>query len=177
MVRLSKTDGAIGSGRTTGTKIARVPAPAAPPACTVDEEGRSILRRVRGLQILPRRIVTPDAVGKSEGIALHVPADCNVRSPVDAKVLFADEFKGYRGVVILELSRGRRLVVAGLGTLAVVRGSRIERGDIIGATSTLRAPALASAFGTAEDSLIFFDVRNDRGGAEPVSWLAAGLSG
>lgn len=159
------------------TKIVRPPAPVAPPTCVVDEEGRSVFRGARGPRVLPRRIAPPDAVGKSEGVALHVPADCDVLSPVGAKVLFADEFKGYRGVVILELPGKRRLVVAGLGTLAVTRGGRVERGDVIGATSALGAPALASTFGAAGESLIFFDVRNERGGAEPVAWLTTGLSG
>lgn len=170
-------DGPIHLGRTEGVKIARLPAPAASPTCVVDEEGRSVFRGARGARVLPRRIALPDAVGKSAGVALGVPAGCDVLSPVAAKVLFADEFKGYRGVVILELPDRRRLVVAGLGTLAVTRGGRVERGDVIGATSTPGAPALASAFGAAGESLIFFDMRNARGGTEPVAWATTGLSG
>lgn len=154
----------------------RASAPATPPRCIVDEQGRSILRHAQRRETLPPHIVAQDVIGKAVGVALQVPEDCDLRSPVDAKILFAGEFKGYRGVIILELPQKRRLIVAGLGRISVARGDRIKRGDIVGATSVARAPALATAFGTDEGPLLFFDVRNSRGGVEPVAWLASGLS-
>jgi hypothetical protein len=138
---------------------------AAEPVCTVEETGATTLVHAEGRKTLPPKFAGQRSPsGKSAGVALLVHGSCSVESPVAGRVLFAGEFKGYRGVVILGLGADRRLVVAGLGALGVKRGEKIKRGMGIGTTSETRAPALASAFGLAADtSLLYFDMRNARG--------------
>lgn len=145
-------------------------APAIRATCRIDADGMTRLDKAGKRQSRPPELASARIRGTS-GMALLVPAGCEVESPAEAKVLFAGSFKGYRGVVILELAGKRHLIVAGLGALSVSHGGRVARGGELGTTSDERAPALAGAFG-AGAPLLFFDVRNSRGGAEPVFWLA-----
>lgn len=143
------------------------------PQCLIDEKGTTILNAPA--RALPPHVVSQRSRGRSAGVALLVPAACGVKSPMKAKVLFAGEFKGYRGVVILALPAKRRLIIAGLDALRIKRGDVVERGAIIGSTLPTGAPALAAAFNgeTANDrSLIYFDLRNAKGAGENVFWLA-----
>lgn len=152
-------------------------APAQPvpssPQCLIDEKGATILNAPA--RALPPHVVSQKSRGRSGGVALLVPAACGVKSPMKAKVLFAGEFKGYRGVVILALPAKRRLIIAGLEALRVKRGDVVERGAIVGSTMPAGAPALAAAFNgeMANDrSLVYFDLRNAEGAGEDVFWLA-----
>jgi murein DD-endopeptidase MepM/ murein hydrolase activator NlpD len=143
------------------------------PRCLIDEKGATILNAPA--RALPPHVVSQRSKGRSAGVALLVPAACGVKSPMKAKVLFAGEFKGYRGVVILALPAKRRLIIAGLDALRVKRGDVVERGAIIGSTLPTGAPALAAAFNeeTANDrSLVYFDLRNAKGSGEDIFWLA-----
>lgn len=143
-------------------------------SCTIGETGTLAIRQ--GDAIDQRRAhfsgVSPIARG-SGGIALDVPANCDLQSPVNGRVLFAGEFKGYRRVLIVGLSGGHRLVIAGLGTLAVKRGETIARGQILATSSADAAPALATAFNADAESLVYFDMRNRDGLAEPLPWFSA----
>jgi hypothetical protein len=144
------------------------------PACLIDEQGGTTMLDAPRRK-LPPQIVSQRARGRTVGVALLVPAACGVKSPLKAKVLYAGDFKGYRGVVILGLTSKRRLIVAGLGALRVKRGDMVERGAILGATLAMGAPALVTAFNAdmnRERSLLFFDLRSASGASKDVYWLA-----
>ena len=146
----------------------------APPACLIDEHGGTILLNKMNHASPPQTVARNDK-SRAAGVALLVPAACGVKSPMKAKVLFADNFKGYRGVVILGLPSNRRLVVAGLDALRVKRGDKVERGTVLGSTLPAGAPALVTAFNAdvkPESSLLFFDLRNSKGAGLDVYWLA-----
>ncbi len=143
------------------------------PTCLIDEHGGTILLNETRHTLPPQTVARRDR--SRAGIALLVPAACGVKSPMTAKVLFADNFKGYRGVVILGLSSNRRLIVAGLDALRVKRGDKVERGTVLGSTLPAGAPALVTAFNAdvkRENSLLFFDLRNSKGMGLDVYWLA-----
>jgi murein DD-endopeptidase MepM/ murein hydrolase activator NlpD len=145
------------------------------PDCIVDEEGATKLTHDKKRQILPpRRAGRHAAADASAGVALRVEPACMVTSPASGTVLYAGEFKGYLGVVILGLADGRRLTVAGLGKVGVRRGETLRRGQNIGLTSRADAPALSAAYrgDGRPGSLLYFDLRNAEGAGEPVFWLA-----
>ncbi|HEX7776541.1 MAG TPA: hypothetical protein VF449_08435 [Parvibaculum sp.] len=138
--------------------------------CTVDEYGA--VSRTDGGDV-PESGGRQVMRGRSPGVALLLPGACKLKSPVNGKVLFAGTFKGYSGVVILALDGGRhRLVIAGLGAIYVQRGELISHGKLIGESADAAAPALASAYEIEKGSLVYFDMRNRKGAAEEVSWLA-----
>jgi hypothetical protein len=143
------------------------------PTCMIDEHGGTINLDSKRRK-LPPQIVSQKAKGRAEGVALLVPAACGVKSPMKAKVLYAGDFKGYRGVVILGLPSKHRLIVAGLDAVRVKRGDAVERGAMLGTTLPMGAPALATAFNAnlnRERSLLFFDLRNAKGASKEVYWL------
>lgn len=143
-------------------------------SCTIGETGALTIRQGDAMDRQPAHFsgAAPNARG-SGGVALGVPANCDLQSPVDGRILFAGEFKGYRSVLIVGLSGGHRLVIAGLGTLAVKRGETITRGQVLATSSADAAPALATAFSADAESLVYFDMRNREGLAEPLPWFSA----
>lgn len=151
-----------------------VPRPIEPSPCRIDATGRVTVGMDGRTHVSSTRLLSPPSVGRAPaGVALAVPAACLLESPAAGKVVFAGAFKGYNGVVIVELPQGRRLVVAGLGSLQVQRGTRIARGDILGASSDGQAPALEVAFGGGKTSVVYFDMRNRSGKPEAIPWFAA----
>lgn len=81
---------------------------------------------------------------------------CRVESPASGIVLYADHFKGYRGIVILETTKGMRITLAGLGEVHVARGDKAARGDVLGITPAKTAPALADAAGEGEGPALLY---------------------
>lgn len=144
------------------------PAPAEP-VCLVDANGAAALE-VDGIWMreAPAYLRAPEADAKKQKMTqiVAVPHGCAVQSPVDATVLYAGTFKGYLGVVILETEKQERMTVAGLGHVSVTRGESVARGSKIGTTTRRAAPALASATGTHEASLLYV---SDRTAAVPAS--------
>lgn len=143
-------------------------------ACTVDARGATTLRRRESARILPPALAARKSSSQRQsGVALIVEPACTVQSPVDGKVMYAGDFKGYRGIVIVRMKTGHQLIIAGLDRLDVARGGLVTRGADIGATSQSRAPALATAYGAIgpKNSLLYFDLRNADGDGVTPDWL------
>jgi hypothetical protein len=87
---------------------------------------------------------------------IAVSRHCRVESPVSGIVLYADHFKGYRGIVILETTKGARVTLAGLAEVRVARGDKAARGDVLGTTPAKTAPALADAAGEDEGPALLY---------------------
>ena len=143
------------------------------PVCFIDERGATTLQKTGSPRVLPPQLARLKSNGVPQpGVALVVETSCTVASPVDGKVMYAGDFKGYRGVVIIRLKSGQQLIVAGLDRIDVKRAARVTRGMALGATSSDLAPALASAYGQTRDTtLLYFDLRNAKGTGEKLSWL------
>tara|TARA_R110000868_G_scaffold13752_3_gene63780 strand:+ start:5399 stop:6247 length:849 start_codon:yes stop_codon:yes gene_type:complete len=142
--------------------------------CTVDTRGATTLNRQGSARILPPvPAAQKSSSQRQSGIALIVEPACTVQSPVNGKVMYAGDFKGYRGIVIVRMKNGQQLIIAGLDRLDVARGQSILRGADIGATSQSRAPALATAYGASgtKNSLLYFDLRNAKGDGVTPDWL------
>lgn len=141
--------------------------------CVIDEHGTTTLQKKGSPRILPPQLAHLKANSIAQpGIALVVEAACTVASPVAGKVMYAGDFKGYRGIVIIRLKSGQQLIVAGLDRIDVTRGTRVTRGMHLGATSHDLAPALASAYGQSRNNtLLYFDLRNAKGAGEKLNWL------
>lgn len=153
------------------------PTLAASDTCQVTTNGVTKLKEKGHARTLPPEpALQKSSVIKQPGVALLVQSACHVESPVKGKVLYAGAFKGYLGVVILHLTSGQQLIVAGLDHISVKRGDPIAAGQILGVTSTARAPALAAAYQRDElnaRSLLYFDMRNANGDGDKLAWLQA----
>lgn len=96
-----------------------------------------------------------DLDNAAEGM-IPLQPHCRIESPVSGIVLYADRFKGYRGIVIIETNEGARITLAGFGEVHVARGDRATRGDVLGVTPAKTAPALADAAGAGDGPALLY---------------------
>lgn len=124
-----------------------------------------------GLGVKPPPSATPAPgaasclLARTNGLS-PVAGGCRAASPAAGTILYADSFKGYLGVVIIETETGERLTIAGLGNITARRGARVAAGDTLGAAPAKTAPALADAAEGETPSLLV--LMND-GGIAPAS--------
>ncbi len=76
-----------------------------------------------------------NALGSSAGKLIPVQGGCRVASPRSGTVVFAGFFRGYRGLVILDIGQGRHLIVGGLGEISVKPHQIVNRGHSLGLSS------------------------------------------
>lgn len=80
-----------------------------------------------------------------------------VVAPAAARVLHAGSLSGWGEVVVLDLGPGWRAVIAGLDTVSVEVGARIDDSQILGRT--------------APDGEVYFELRRDERPVDPAPWL------
>jgi len=66
------------------------------------------------------------------GINLSVVSDTKLIAPKNSLVVYADFFKGYGNMVILDLSNGYHLILSGLSNIFCRTGDWLEKGMILG---------------------------------------------
>lgn len=101
-----------------------------------------------------------DTYTVQNGIDIEAPVDTPVRSVHDGEVVFADRFRGYGLMVILEHGRHHTLY-AHLAEAAVVTGQRLPAGAVVG---TVGASGLSGQG-------LYFEVRIAGRPEDPLSWL------
>lgn len=104
-------------------------------------------------------------------VAFSVPPSCRIESPLTGEVVFADNFAGYGGTVILQDNAGNHLVLAGFDELRVARGESVERGSLLGRIAAQKPRALMDMF-AAPGALLYLEIRSPAGRIDPVRWLA-----
>ncbi|HHN75625.1 MAG TPA: hypothetical protein ENK10_10380 [Acidobacteria bacterium] len=88
-----------------------------------------------------------------------------IRAPFDGRVAFADWFRGYGLVVVLDHGHGIHTVYAHLSAVLVEVGDRLDKGGGLGRggdTGSLRGPYL------------YLEVREDGRAVDPEGWFRAG---
>jgi murein hydrolase activator len=94
------------------------------------------------------------------GIDIAAPQDAPVAAVYEGVVVFADRFKGYGLMVVLDHGQKHHTLYAHLGEIAVRLGQRVRAGDILGTTgSGLEGPGL------------YFEVRFQGRPEDPLEWL------
>ena len=61
------------------------------------------------------------------GINLSVIKDTNLIAPKNSLVVYADFFKGYGNMIILDLSNGYHLILSGLSNIKCKTGDWLEK--------------------------------------------------
>lgn len=114
-----------------------------------------------------------DGANRQAGVAIAVPSECLIHSPLDGEIVFANAFAGYGNTVIVKRAAGDYLIVAGLADLRVARGERVKKGAPIGFTARQNAEALRAAFRLGEGVVLYLEVKSTNGNTDPLTWLAA----
>lgn len=98
----------------------------------------------------------------SHGIEINAPEGQKIVSVFEGVVLYADWFKGYGRLIVLDHGDGYYTVYAHAAEILVKVGDRVARGQAIGLVGTT---------GSATGSQLYFEVRHRGGPQDPVAWL------
>jgi septal ring factor EnvC (AmiA/AmiB activator) len=100
---------------------------------------------------------------QNDGIDIEAPLGAGVRAVLKGKVVFADWFRGYGKLMIVDHGSGCTSIYAHLGDFAARVGERVEEGQtvgLVGDTGYVAAPTL------------HFEIRQDGAAVDPEPWLA-----
>jgi septal ring factor EnvC (AmiA/AmiB activator) len=111
----------------------------------------------------------PPGSGSGPGITYATLPAALVSAPSDGKVLFAGPYHKSGYVLILEITRGYDLVLAGLGQVAVRPNDELLAGEPVG-----MMPGKSGALDGSAGRL-YFELRRDGKGLDPTPWLGLDL--
>jgi septal ring factor EnvC (AmiA/AmiB activator) len=97
------------------------------------------------------------------GIDIAARVGDEVRVVHDGQVVYADWYKGYGRLVIVDHGEGLYSLYGHLSQLIVGGGDRVTRGQVIG---------LAGDTGSLKGSKLYFEVRRNGEAEDPLLWLA-----
>jgi septal ring factor EnvC (AmiA/AmiB activator) len=113
--------------------------------------------------------LAPPGSGSGPGVTYATLPGALVSAPTDGKVLFAGPYHKSGYVLILEITRGYDLVLAGLGQVAVRPNDELLAGEPVG-----MMPGKPGALDGTEGRL-YFELRRDGKGLDPAPWLSLDL--
>ena len=97
------------------------------------------------------------------GIEIEAHEGEAVRAVSDGQVAFADWYKGYGKLVIIEHGNGFYTLYGNLSRLDLKKGDHVIRGQVIG---------LAGDTGSLKGSKLYFEIRQNGEAQDPLAWLA-----
>lgn len=99
----------------------------------------------------------------NHGVEIRAPEGQKIASVFEGVVLYADWFKGYGRLIVLDHGEGYYTVYAHAAEILVKVGDRVAKGQVIG---------LVGNTGSVTGSQLYFEVRHRGGPQDPVAWLA-----
>jgi len=115
--------------------VATVPQPRAKPSrppTAVEHRTRRTNLSSRSDVITPCKLDEKASSPSAAGMLFPVRRGCRLASPRKGTVVFAGFFRGYRGLVILDVGHRRHLVIGGLGEIVVKLHQLVDRGTPLG---------------------------------------------
>lgn len=97
------------------------------------------------------------------GIEIAVREGEPVRAVSDGQVAYADWYKGYGKLVIIEHGPGFYSLYGNLSRLDLNKGDPVNRGQVLG---------LAGETGSLKGAKLYFEIRRNGEAQDPLSWLA-----
>jgi septal ring factor EnvC (AmiA/AmiB activator) len=147
-------------------KTAKKPAPQAREVLSAGSDRNRFPWPVRG-QLLTRfgvqRHPQFGTVVYRRGIDIAARVGDEVRVVHDGQVVYADWYKGYGRLVIVDHGEGLYSLYGHLSQLEVGGGERVSRGKVIG---------LAGDTGSLKGPKLYFEVRRNGEAEDPLLWLA-----
>lgn len=96
------------------------------------------------------------------GVEISANHGASIKSILDGKVVFADKFKGYGLLVILDHGGGYHTLYGQLSEIFHETGAIIKKGSVIGKTGMSRSMDL---------STLYFEIRHKGKPIDPLKWL------
>jgi septal ring factor EnvC (AmiA/AmiB activator) len=115
----------------------------------------------------------PPGSGSGPGATYATLPGALVSAPADGKVLFAGPYHKSGYVLILEITRGYDLVLAGLGQVTVRLNDEVLAGEPVGMMPG--TPGVLNGNANGNDGRLYFELRRDGKGLDPAPWLSLDL--
>jgi len=152
-----------------GRRPALDPTPERPPP-----EGRGPFALLKGRLPWPTSGTLASSFGRQEhpryktvtfnrGVEINAPQGQKILAVSDGSVLYADSFKGYGRLIVLDHGEGYYTVYAHAAEILVRIGDRVAKGQSIG---------LVGDTGSVTGSQLYFEVRHRGRPQDPLAWLA-----
>ena len=100
---------------------------------------------------------------KRKGISIQTRPDAQVVAPYDGRVVYADAFRGYGRLLIIEHGEGYHSLLAGLTRIDTVIGQWVLAGEPVGVMGRLGK----------EKRTLYVELRREGQPINPLPWLAA----
>ena len=97
------------------------------------------------------------------GIEIQAHEGESVRAVRDGQVAYADWYKGYGKLMILDHGDGFYTLYGNLSRLDLNKGDQVARGQVLG---------LAGETGSLKGSKLYFEIRRNGEAQDPLQWLA-----
>ena len=107
----------------------------------------------------------------TKGITISTRPYAQITSPASGTVLFADDFSNYGYLVIIDVGQNHRILLTGLGQIAVNTNQFIEMGDPIG---IMPQNAINSATNNAP--ILYVEFRKSENPIDPAPWWQTKLA-
>jgi len=99
----------------------------------------------------------------AEGSDIGARAGEAVRAVSDGEAVYADWYKGYGKLIILDHGSGFYTLYGNLSHVDVKKGERVAQSQVIGQ---------AGDTGSTKGSKLYFELRRNGEAQDPLSWLA-----
>jgi septal ring factor EnvC (AmiA/AmiB activator) len=109
--------------------------------------------------------------GQTPGLTFATRGNAQVIAPADGKVLFAGPYHKSGQVLILEITTGYDLVLAGLGRVTVKPNDQLLAGEPVGNMPGGNVPDA----GGESDNRLYFELRRNGHGLNPSPWMSVEL--
>jgi septal ring factor EnvC (AmiA/AmiB activator) len=103
--------------------------------------------------------------GPATGLSYHAPPGAHVISPCSGRVVFAETFRSYGLLLIIDCGGGYHVVLAGFQRLDVKVGQRLLAGEPVGVMSEWEPGT------TTQRPALYVELRHDGTPVNPAPWL------
>jgi septal ring factor EnvC (AmiA/AmiB activator) len=103
--------------------------------------------------------------GPATGVSYHAPPGAHVISPCGGRVVFAEGFRSYGLLLIVDCGGGYHVVLSGFERLNVKLGQRLVAGEPVGVMSNWEPGS------TARRPALYVELRHDGQPVNPAPWL------
>lgn len=103
--------------------------------------------------------------GPATGVLYHAPPGAHVISPCGGRIVFAESFRSYGLLVIVDCGGGYHVVLSGFDRLDVRLGQSVVAGEPVGTLPTWEPGATAHRPG------LYVELRHDGTPVNPAPWL------